>query len=215
MSTLKTERTRVRRIPDRGHYDKKTIYPIIDEALYCHVGINHNGSPVVIPTIHARINNTLYIHGSAASRLLQSIQEDASLCVTISLIDGIVLARSAFHHSLNYRSVVVFGQGVIVNDFQEKWDALKAVSDHLVPKRWEDVREPNQKELDATTVVSISLEEASAKVRSGPPGDDDADYALPIWAGVLPTELKKGTLIPDPVLPDSIGIPDYLKKGSL
>ena len=211
MSTLKTERTRVRRIPDRGHYDKKTIYPIIDEALYCHVGINHNGSPVVIPTIHARINNTLYIHGSAASRLLQSIQEDASLCVTISLIDGIVLARSAFHHSLNYRSVVVFGQGVIVNDFQEKWDALKAVSDHLVPKRWEDVREPNQKELDATTVISISLEEASAKIRSGPPGDDDADYALPIWAGVLPTELKKGTLIPDPVLPDSIGIPDYLK----
>jgi len=211
MSTLKTERTRVRRIPDRGHYDKKTIYPIIDEALYCHVGINHNGSPVVIPTIHARINNTLYIHGSAASRLLQSIQEDASLCVTISLIDGIVLARSAFHHSLNYRSVVVFGQGVIVNDFQEKWDALKAVSDHLVPKRWEDVREPNQKEMDATTVVSISLEEASAKVRSGPPGDDDADYALPIWAGVLPTELKKGTLIPDPVLPESIGIPDYLK----
>jgi len=211
MSTLKTERTRVRRIPDRGHYDKKTIYPIIDEALYCHVGINHNGSPVVIPTIHARINNTLYIHGSAASRLLQSIQEDASLCVTISLIDGIVLARSAFHHSLNYRSVVVFGQGVNVNDFQEKWDALKAVSDHLVPKRWEDVREPNQKELDATTVVSISLEEASAKVRSGPPGDDDADYALPIWAGVLPTELKKGTLIPDPVLPESIGIPDYLK----
>ena len=211
MSTLKTERTRVRRIPDRGHYDKKTIYPIIDEALYCHVGINHNGSPVVIPTIHARINNTLYIHGSAASRLLQSIQEDASLCVTISLIDGIVLARSAFHHSLNYRSVVVFGQGVIVNDFQEKWDALKAVSDHLVPKRWEDVREPNQKEMDATTVVSISLEEASAKVRSGPPGDDDADYALPIWAGVQTIELKKGTLIPDPVLPDSIGIPDYLK----
>jgi hypothetical protein len=211
MSTLKTERTRVRRIPDRGHYDKKTIYPIIDEALYCHVGINHNGSPVVIPTIHARINNTLYIHGSAASRLLQSIQEDSNLCVTISLIDGIVLARSAFHHSLNYRSVVVFGQGVIVNDFQEKWDALKAVSDHLVPKRWEDVREPNQKEMDATTVVSISLEEASAKVRSGPPGDDDADYALPIWAGVQTIELKKGTLIPDPVLPDSIGIPDYLK----
>ena len=211
MSTLKTERTRVRRIPDRGHYDKKTIYPIIDEALYCHVGINHNGSPVVIPTIHARINNTLYIHGSAASRLLKSIQGGANLCVTISLIDGIVMARSAFHHSLNYRSVVVFGKGVIVDNYQEKWDALKAVSDHLVPKRWEDVREPNQKELDATTVVSISLEEASAKVISGPPGDDDADYALPIWAGVLPTELKKGTLIPDPVLPESIGIPDYLK----
>ncbi|MDP6755329.1 MAG: pyridoxamine 5'-phosphate oxidase family protein [Candidatus Marinimicrobia bacterium] len=211
MSTLKTERTRVRRIPDRGHYDKKTIYPIIDEALYCHVGINHNGSPVVIPTIHARINNTLYTHGSAASRLLKSIQGGANLCVTISLIDGIVMARSAFHHSLNYRSVVVFGKGVIVDNYQEKWDALKAVSDHLVPKRWEDVREPNQKEMDATTVVSISLEEASAKVRSGPPGDDDADYALPIWAGVQTIELKKGTLIPDPVLPDSIGIPDYLK----
>ena len=116
---------------------------------------------------------------------------------------------------MNYRSVVIFGKGEIVEDPQEKWDAIKAVSDHLVPNRWDDVREPNQKELDATTVISISLEEASAKIRSGPPGDDDADYALPIWAGVLPTELKKGTLIPDPVLPDSIGIPDYLKEGSL
>lgn len=213
--TLKTERTRVRRIPERGHYDKEIIYPIIDEALYCHVGINHNGSPVVIPTIHARTNDTLYIHGSAASRLLKSIPGENNICVTITLVDGIVLARSAFHHSLNYRSVVIFGKGEIVEDPQGKWDALKSVSDHLVPNRWDDVREPNQKELDATTVISISLEEASAKIRSGPPGDDDADYALPIWAGVLPTELKKGTLIPDPVLPDSIGIPDYLKKGSL
>ncbi|MBC8345218.1 MAG: pyridoxamine 5'-phosphate oxidase family protein [Candidatus Marinimicrobia bacterium] len=211
MNTFKTDRTRVRRIPERGHYDKETIYPIIDEALYCHVGINHNCSPVVIPTIHARVKDTLYIHGSAASRLLKSIPGENNICVTITLIDGIVLARSAFHHSLNYRSVVVFGKGDLVEDEREKWDALKAVSDHLVPNRWNDVREPNKKEMEATTVISISLEEASAKIRTGPPGDDDEDYALPVWAGILPTELKKGTLIPDPVLPDSIGIPEYLK----
>ncbi|MDP6339603.1 MAG: pyridoxamine 5'-phosphate oxidase family protein [Candidatus Marinimicrobia bacterium] len=211
MNSFKTERTKVKRIPDRGHYDKKTIYPIIDEALYCHVGINHNGNPVVIPTIHTRQDNTLYIHGSAASRLLKSIPGENNICVTITLLDGIVLARAAFHHSLNYRSVVIFGKGDIVDDPQEKWDALKIVSDHLIPGRWEDARQPNQKELDATTVISISLEEASAKVRTGPPGDEDEDYALPIWAGVLPLALTKGELVPDPVLSESIDIPDYLR----
>jgi len=211
MNSFKTDRTRVRRLPNRGHYDKETIYPIIDEALYCHVGVNHNGSPIVIPTIHARDRDTLYIHGSAASRLLKSIPGDNNICVTITLVDGIVLARSAFHHSLNYRSVVVFGKGKVVENPNEKWNALKIVSDHLVPGRWDDVREPNQKELDATTVISISLDEASAKVRLGPPGDDAEDYALSIWAGVLPLALKKGELLPDPVLPKTIEIPDYLR----
>ncbi len=209
--TFKSERTRVKRIPDRGHYDKDTIYPIIDEALICHVGIVHENNPVVIPTIHARDGDTLYIHGSAASRMLKTIPGQQNICITITLMDGIVLARSAFHHSMNYRSVVIFGPGKIVDDPEEKWNALKVVSDHLIPGRWEDARQPTQKEMDATTVIAIPLNEASAKLRKGPPGDDDEDYALPIWAGVLPLSLEKGELIPDPVLPDSIPIPDYLK----
>ncbi|MDP6991375.1 MAG: pyridoxamine 5'-phosphate oxidase family protein [Candidatus Marinimicrobia bacterium] len=209
--TFKTDRTRVKRIPERGHYDKETIYPIIDEAMICHVGIIYENNPVVIPTIHARDGDTLYIHGSAASRMLKSIPNQNNICVTITLMDGIVLARSAFHHSMNYRSVVIFGSGHIVDDPDEKWNALKVVSDHLIPGRWEDARQPNQKELDATTVISIPLSEASAKLRKGPPGDDEDDYTLPIWAGVLPLSIQKGDLIPDPVLSDHIEVPDYLK----
>ena len=186
MNTFKTERTRVRRISDRGHYDQDTIYPIIDEAMICHVGFIQNNNPVVIPTIHARLGNTLYIHGSGASRMLKVITNQNNICVTISLIDGIVLARSAFHHSMNYRSVVIFGSGRKIDDPEEKLNALKAVSEHLIPERWDDVRQPNQKELDATTVIAISLEEASAKVRTGPPSDDEDDYKLSVWAGVLP-----------------------------
>ena len=211
MNTFKTERTRVRRISDRGHYDQDTIYPIIDEAMICHVGFIQNNNPVVIPTIHARLGNTLYIHGSGASRMLKVITNQNNICVTISLIDGIVLARSAFHHSMNYRSVVIFGSGRKIDDPEEKLNALKAVSDHLIPERWDDVRPPNQKELDATTVIAISLEEASAKIRTGPPSDDDDDYKLSVWAGVLPITLIKEELIPDPVLPDKIDIPNYLK----
>ena len=211
MNTFKTERTRVRRISDRGHYDQDTIYPIIDEAMICHVGFIQNNNPVVIPTIHARLGNTLYIHGSGASRMLKVITNQNNICVTISLIDGIVLARSAFHHSMNYRSVVIFGSGRKIDDPEEKLNALKAVSEHLIPERWDDVRQPNQKELDATTVIAISLEEASAKVRTGPPSDDDDDYKLSVWAGVLPITLIKEELIPDPVLPDKIDIPNYLK----
>lgn len=210
MNSFKTERTRVKRIPERGYYDKQTIYPIIDEALYYHVGLNHSDSPVIIPTIQARKKDTLYIHGSAASRLLKSIPGKNNICVTITLLDGIVLARSAFHHSLNYRSVVILGNGDIVNNPDEKWEALKMVTDHLIPGRWEDTRQPNQKELDATTVIAISLNEASAKIRNGPPGDEAEDYSLPIWAGVLPLVLTKGTLIPDPILQDTIDISDYL-----
>ena len=211
MNTFKTERTRVRRISDRGHYDQDTIYPIIDEAMICHVGFIQNNNPVVIPTIHARLGNTLYIHGAGASRMLKVITNQNNICVTISLIDGIVLARSAFHHSMNYRSVVIFGSGRKIDDPEEKLNALKAVSEHLIPERWDDVRQPNQKELDATTVIAISLEEASAKVRTGPPSDDEDDYKLSVWAGVLPITLIKEELIPDPVLPDKIDIPNYLK----
>ena len=211
MNTFKTERTRVRRISDRGHYDQDTIYPIIDEAMICHVGFIQNNNPVVIPTIHARLGNTLYIHGSGASRMLKVITNQNNICVTISLIDGIVLARSAFHHSMNYRSVVIFSSGRKIDDPEEKLNALKAVSEHLIPERWDDVRQPNQKELDATTVIAISLEEASAKVRTGPPSDDEDDYKLSVWAGVLPITLIKEELIPDPVLPDKIDIPNYLK----
>ena len=211
MNTFKTERTRVRRISDRGHYDQDTIYPIIDEAMICHVGFIQNNNPVVIPTIHARLGNTLYIHGSGASRMLKVITNQNNICVTISLIDGIVLARSAFHHSMNYRSVVIFSSGRKIDDPEEKLNVLKAVSDHLIPERWDDVRQPNQKELDATTVIAISLEEASAKVRTGPPSDDEDDYKLSVWAGVLPITLIKEELIPDPVLPDKIDIPNYLK----
>ena len=211
MNTFKTERTRVRRISDRGHYDQDTIYPIIDEAMICHVGFIQNNNPVVIPTIHARLGNTLYINGSGASRMLKVITNQNNICVTISLIDGIVLARSAFHHSMNYRSVVIFGSGRKIDDPEEKLNALKAVSEHLIPERWDDVRQPNQKELDATTVIAISLEEASAKVRTGPPSDDEDDYKLSVWAGVLPITLIKEELIPDPVLPDKIDIPNYLK----
>jgi hypothetical protein len=174
MNTFKTERTRVRRISDRGHYDQDTIYPIIDEAMICHVGFIQNNNPVVIPTIHARLGNTLYIHGSGVSRMLKVITNQNNICVTISLIDGIVLARSAFHHSMNYRSVVIFGSGRKIDDPEEKLNALKAVSEHLIPERWDDVRQPNQKELDATTVIAISLEEASTKVRTGPPSKDIA-----------------------------------------
>jgi len=211
MNTFKTERTRVRRISDRGHYDQDTIFSIIDEAMICHVGYIQNNNPVVIPTIHARLGNTLYIHGSGASRMLKVISNQNNICVTISLIDGIVLARSAFHHSMNYRSVVIFGSGRKINDPKEKLNALKAVSDHLIPERWDDVRPPNQKELDATTVIAISLEEASANIRTGPPSDDEDDYKLSVWAGVLPITLIKEELIPDPVLPDKIDIPNYLK----
>ncbi len=210
MNTFKTERTRVRRISDRGHYDQDSIFSIIDEAMICHVGFIQNNNPVVIPTIHARLDNTLYIHGSGASRMLKLISKK-NICVTISLIDGIVLARSAFHHSMNYRSVVIFGSGRKIDNPKEKLNALKAVSDHLIPERWDDVRPPNQKELDATTVIAISLEEASAKIRTGPPLDDEDDYKLSVWAGVLPITLIKEELIPDPVLPDKIEVPSYLK----
>ena len=195
-----TDRTTLRRLPQRGSHERTTIEAILDEALSCHVGFVVDGQPFVIPTIHGRIGDRLYVHGSAASRMLKTLAGEVPLCITVSLIDGLVLARSAFHHSMNYRSVVVLGSARAVTDPKEKWDALHAVVEHVAPGRWAEVREPNEKELKATLVLGLSLDEASAKVRTGPPIDDEEDYALECWAGVVPLRLVASEPIPEPRL---------------
>ncbi len=206
----KTEQTRVRRVPKRGIYDKETIYQIIDDALICHVGIVQDDRPIVIPTIHARDGNALLLHGAKASRLLKHVAAGHPVCVTITLLDGLVMARSAFHHSMNYRSVVLFGAGHVIDDGEEKMRALKILSDHLVPGRWQDARPPNSKEMNATAVVKLAIENASAKIRTGSPVDDDEDYQLPIWAGVLPIQQQILPPIPDPKLAEGIPTPEYI-----
>lgn len=194
---MKTERTTLKRLPKRGSHDRETMYAILDEALLCHVGFVVNGAPAVIPTIHWRDGDTLYFHGSAASRMLRSLREGVEACVTVTLLDGLVLARSAFHHSMNYRSVVVFGTAREVIDREEKLRALEALVEHVVRGRSAEVRGPNEVELRQTMLLALPIEEASAKVRTGPPIDDEEDYGLPVWAGVLPTALTFGTPIPD------------------
>lgn len=199
-----TARTAVRRLPKRAVYDKQTVYSILDEGFLCHVGFVVDRQPIVIPTSYARVSDTLYIHGSAASRMIKTAaSEGVDICVTVTLLDGLVLARSAFHHSMNYRSVVVLGRGRLVTDEQEKWTALHAFTNHVVPQRWEEVREPTPQELKATSVLAMPIEEASAKVRTGSPIDDEEDYTLHVWAGVVPIESKIGTPVPDArMLPD-------------
>lgn len=207
-----SERTQIKRLPKRGAYDRETIYPILDEAFLCHVGFVVEGQPYVIPTGYARLGDTLYIHGSAASRMLRTLSEGVQVCVTITLVDGLVLARSAFHHSMNYRSVVILGTARLVTDSDEKMKALHAFTDHIVHGRWNDVRKPTDQEMKATTVLSLPLEEVSAKIRSGPPIDDDADYQLPVWAGVLPLRLAPAEPVPDPrSLPD-VTPPAYVRN---
>lgn len=191
-----TERTKVRRLPKRGAYDRETIHAILDEALTCHVGFVVDTAPVVIPTIHWRDGDTLYVHGSAASRMLRRLNEGVEACVTVTLLDGLVLARSAFHHSMNYRSVVVFGRAREVTG-EEKVRALEALVEHVVRGRSSEVRPPNEAELRGTTVLALPLDEASAKIRTGGPVDDEEDYALPVWAGVVPVRLTYGDPIPD------------------
>src|SRR5258708_1739125 len=176
-----TERTSLRRLPKRGHFDHETIYSILDEGFICHVGFVADGQPYVIPTGYARVDDKLYIHGSAASRMLRTLSEGIDVCVTVTLVDGLVLARSAFHHSINYRSVVALGKAVLVNDENEKISALYAFSEQAIPGRWSDVRQPTESELKATSVLRLQLNEVSAKIRTGPPVDDDEDYDLPIW----------------------------------
>jgi len=205
-----TARTKLKRIPKRGNFERETIYRILDEAFICHVGFAVDNQPFVIPTSFARIDDRLVIHGSAASRMMRSLSEEIDVCVTVTLIDGLVLARSAFHHSMNYRSVVVFGKAKIIEDEREKYEALKAFTEHIVPNRWSEIRPPTKNELKGTTVLSLPLTEASAKIRTGNPVDDEADYDLNVWAGVLPVHLTAGKPIADERLPSEIEIPGYV-----
>jgi len=204
-----TARTRVVREPHRGIYDRATAYKILDEGFICHVGFVVDGQPFVIPTGYGRAGNNLYIHGSAASRMLRNLGEGVAVCVTVTLLDGLVLARSIFNHSMNYRSVVVLGTAVAVEDPQEKLEALRRLSEHILPGRWEDVRKPNEQELKATLVMRLPITEFSAKVREGPPIDDEEDYAFPTWAGVIPLRMVAGEPIPDPKREPSREAPPY------
>lgn len=203
-----SDRTRVRRLSERGHYDAETIHAILDEALMCHVGFVVDGAPVVIPTIHWRDGDTLYFHGSAASRMLRSLKGGVDACVTVTLLDGLVLARSAFHHSMNYRSVVIFGKAREVGE-DEKVRALETLVEHVVRGRSKEIRGPNQKELRQTLVLAMPIDEASAKIRTGGPVDDEEDYALPVWAGVLPLTLTPGEAIADAGV--AVNVPEYVK----
>lgn len=195
---MKNDKTRVRRIPKRGHYDFETIARILDAEFVCQVGFVHNGHPVVIPTIYGRKDKNLYFHGATTSRMLMEMDKGVEVSLNVTLVDGIVLARSSFHHSLNYRSVVVFGKAELIRDPVEKERALEAVSEQIIPGRWTEVRPIKEKELKATSVLRLPLEEASAKIRTGGPGDEPEDYDLDIWAGVLPIRKKYGEPIPDP-----------------
>lgn len=209
MTLLQTERTKLKRLPKRGHFDRETVYKILDEGFICHIGFAPQGQPFVIPTGYARVDDKLYIHGSAASRMLKMLSGGVDACVTVTIIDGLVLARSAFHHSMNYRSVVIFGRATLLEDREEKMAALVALSEHIVRGRWAEVREPTEQEMKATTVLSLPLIEASAKIRTGPPIDDEEDYAMSVWAGVIPLTLEAGKPIKDPRLPEEIPIPEY------
>ncbi len=210
MSVLLTNRTRLKRLPKRGAFDRETINAILDEGFICHVGFVVDGQPYVIPTGYARVGDDLYIHGSSASRMLRTLSEGVEVCVTVTLVDGLVLARSAFHHSINYRSVVVLGKAELVTDLDEKNTALEAITEHIVPGRWADVRWPNELELKATSVLRLPIDEASAKVRTGDPVDDEEDYAMDVWAGVLPLDVSPRDPIADSKLPTGIEPPEYV-----
>lgn len=210
MSTFpQTQRTTLKRLPKRGIYDRELVYGILDEGFICHVSFAVEEQPFVIPTGYARVGDQLFIHGSQVSRMLRTLAQGIDVCVAVTLVDGLVLARSAFHHSVNYRSVVIFGRAAMVDEKEAKLAALFAFSEHVIPGRWNDVREPTEQELKATTVLSLPLDEVSAKVRTGPPIDDEEDYALNIWAGVLPLQIVAGAPINDPRLPESIEPPSY------
>lgn len=207
-----TDRTALRRLPKRGSHELEIIHQILDAAFLAHVGFSVDGQPFVIPTLYGREEEKLYLHGSAASRMLRQLETGVPACVTITLVDGLVLARSAFHHSMNYRSLVAFGTARKIEDADQKTHALLVISEHLLQGRWAEVRGPNEKELKATSVLEFSIEEASAKVRTGPPADDEEDYVLPVWAGVLPLELTAGRPLADARLVPGVGEPDYLEQ---
>lgn len=207
-----SELNKVRRLPQRGHYDKETIYSIVDEALICHAGFVVDGQPFVIPTIHVRIGDTIYLHGAVANRMLNHIKAGNSVCITVTNIDGIVFARSVFHHSMNYRSAMLFGTGRVIEEYDEKWKIFTALTEKIARGRWNDARQPNDKETHTTTIVAIDIETASAKIRNGPAKDDEEDYALPVWAGVLPVRMHFGEPVKDDRLPDNIPVPQYIKS---
>jgi uncharacterized protein len=209
-----TTRTRVVREADRGVYDRETIYRILDEGFICHVGFVVDGQPFVIPTSYGRSGDTLYIHGSAASRMLRNLDKGIPVCITVTLLDGLVLARSIFNHSMNYRSVVVLGTATLVEDSTEKLEALRRLSEHILPGRWADSRQPNERELKATFALRVPITEFSAKVRQGPPIDDEEDYAFPTWAGVIPLATVARPPIPDARGAAGIGVPSYASAYS-
>ena len=194
---IRTDRTKLRRAPKRGQYDRAVIDAILDEAPVCHLGLVDDGQPIVVPTIHARVGDELLLHGSAAGRAMRALAAGAPVCVTVTLLDGLVLARSAFHHSMNFRSVVLLGTARIVEGSEEKTRALEAFTEKLVPGRWDEVRWPTDKELKGTRVLALPITEGSAKIRTGPPVDDEPDYDLPVWAGVVPLSTVAGEPIPD------------------
>ena len=204
-----TRRTTLKRLPKRGVFDRELVYQILDEGFVCHVSFAVEGQPFVIPTGYARVDDQLFIHGSQVSRMLRTLAQGIDVCVAVTLVDGLVLARSAFHHSVNYRSVVIFGRATMVEQKEAKLAALFAFSEHVVPGRWDDVREPTDQEIKATTVLSLPLTEVSAKVRTGPPLDDEEDYALDVWAGVVPLQMVAGAPISDPRLAENISAPAY------
>lgn len=206
-----TEKTRLRRLPKRGEFDRAAVYAILDEGFVCHVGFVVDGQPFVIPTGYARDGNQLFIHGSQASRMLRELRGGVEVCVTVTLIDGLVMARSAFHHSMNYRSVVILGRAQVVDEPAEKMKALHSLTEHMAPGRWEQARKPNESEMKATMVLKLPLVEVSAKVRTGPPVDDEEDYSLPVWAGVLPLTVATGTPVNDARLPAGIEPPSNVK----
>lgn len=208
----KTPRTSLKRLPKRGAFNRQTIDSILDEGFICHVGFVVDGQPYVIPTGYARVDNDLYIHGSSASRMLRTLSEGVDVCVTVTLVDGLVLARSAFHHSINYRSVVLLGNAELVTDPNEKNAALEALTEHIVPGRWADVRWPNDLQLKATAVLRLPINEASAKIRTGDPVDDNEDYEMTVWAGVLPISVSTGGPVTDSKLPAGIEPPDYVSS---
>jgi nitroimidazol reductase NimA-like FMN-containing flavoprotein (pyridoxamine 5'-phosphate oxidase superfamily) len=207
-----TTRTRVAREPQRAVYDRDTVYRILDEGFICHVGFAVDGQPFVIPTSYGRKDASLYIHGSAASRMLRQMKDGLSICVTVTLLDGLVLARSVFNHSMNYRSVVILGKATLVEDPEEKLEGLRSLSEHILPGRWDDARLPNEQELKATSLLRLPIDEFSAKVRTGPPIDDAEDLTFPTWAGVVPLEIKAGEPIKDEGLLPGQGLPEYVTR---
>jgi len=209
---MKTEKSKVKRIPKRGFYDKETIYRILDNDFVCQIGFVYNNYPVVIPTIYGRKDDTLYFHGASVSRMLQTLEKGVQISVNVTRTNGLVLARSAFHHSLNYESVTVFGVATLVDKKEDKIKALRIITDHIIPERWEEVRGPNKKELNVTKVLQLKISEASAKIRNEGVGDDKADYELDIWAGIVPIEKHYGKPINDDKLKEGIVVPKSVKK---